>query len=327
MKKRILGQGFEVSALGLGCMGMSEFYGPRDDAESLKVLARAMDLGVDFFDTADMYGPYHNEELLGRFLTSSNTRPKIASKFGIVRAPGEYRRGLDNSASYARKSCEASLQRLGVDYIDLYYIHRIDSNRPIEEVMQELSALVTEGKIGHIGLCEVSAETLRRAHAIHPITAVQTEYSLWSRHVEAEILPTCNELGVGFVPYSPLGRGFLTGTFQEGNHFEAGDFRAHLPRFSPDNLSRNLSLVDRIEELAKDKGCTAAQVALAWLFARGPNIVPIPGTKRIRYLEQNIEALDVQLSKADLDRLNKAVATSPVVGERYTEDGMKGLDA
>ena len=306
---------------------MSEFYGPRDDAESLKVLARAVDLGIDFFDTADMYGPYHNEELLGRFLATSSSRPKIASKFGIVRAAGEYRRGLDNSASYARKSCEASLQRLGTDHIDLYYIHRIEADRPIEDVMQVLSELVAEGKIGHIGLCEVSAETLRRAHAVHPITAVQTEYSLWSRHVEAEILPTCTELGVGFVPYSPLGRGFLTGTFQVGNQFETGDFRAHLPRFSQSNMKANLSLVDRIEELARDKGCTAAQVALAWLFAQGENIVPIPGTKQIKYLEQNVAALDVSLTATDLDRLSKAIATSPVVGDRYTAEGMKGLNA
>jgi len=327
MHTRTLADGLRVSALGLGCMGMSEFYGPRDDAESLRVLHRAADLGVTLFDTADMYGPHHNEELLGRFLREHKPDAVIATKFGIVREPGAYARTIDNSPAYARQSCEASLGRLGVEHIDLYYVHRIDPSRPIEEVMGALAELVQEGKIGHIGLCEVSAETLRRAHAVHPVAAVQTEYSLWTRDVEAEVLPACRELGIGFVPYSPLGRGFLTGTYDQGTTFAEGDFRAHLPRFAEENMAVNRSIVDVVREVAAQNDCTPAQIALAWLLAKGDDIVPIPGTKRLRYLDENVAAADIVLSARDVEALDTAVDHLPVAGARYTEEGMKGLNA
>ena len=326
MQQRTLGPGMSVSALGLGCMGMSEFYGPRDDEESLAVLRRAVDLGIDFLDTADMYGPHHNEELIGRFLAESGARMKIATKFGIVRKPGEYARSIDNSAGYMRRACEASLKRLGVERIDLYYVHRIDREQPIEETMEGLAALKREGKIGHIGLCEVSAETLRRAHAVHTVTAVQTEYSLWTRDVEAEVLPTCHELGIGFVAYSPLGRGFLTGRFQAGSQFDDDDFRASLPRFAPDNATTNAALVDVVRSIATAKGCTPAQIALAWLLSKGDNIVPIPGTKRLKYLEENAAATSVLLDENERETLEAAISSLPVLGERYTAEGMKGLN-
>ena len=327
MRQRALGPLLSVSAMGLGCMGMSEFYGPRDDEQSLAVLRRAVDLGIDFFDTADIYGPHHNEDLLGRFLAEGHGDVKIASKFGIVREPGEYRRSIDNSVGYMRRACEASLERLGVERIDLYYVHRIDRDQPIEETMAGLAALKREGKIDHIGLCEVSAETLRRAHAVHPVTAVQTEYSLWTRDVEAEILPTCRELGVGFVAYSPLGRGFLTGRFQAGSPFEEGDFRAGLPRFAPDNAKANAALVDVVRGIATAKGCLPAQIALAWLLSKGDDIVPIPGTKRVPYLEENAAAASVRLDETERETLENAIAGLPVLGERYTAEGMKGLNA
>ena len=327
MQHRMLGPGLSVSAIGLGCMGMSEFYGPRDDAESLAVLRRAIDLGINFLDTADTYGPHHNEELIGRFLAECRAEVKIATKFGIVRKPGEYTRTIDNSADYMRRACESSLKRLGVDRIDLYYVHRINRERPIEETMEGLVALKREGKIGHIGLCEVSAETLRRAHAVHPVTAVQTEYSLWTRDVEAEILPACRELGIGFVAYSPLGRGFLTGRFQAGSQFEDGDFRASLPRFAPDNAATNGALVEVVRGIAAAKGCTPAQVALAWLLAKGDDIVPIPGTKRIKYLEENAAAASFTLTVTECGALEQALASLPVSGERYTAEGMKGVNA
>lgn len=327
MRQRTLGPGLAVSAIGLGCMGMSEFYGPRDNAESLAVLRRAVELGVDFLDTADMYGPHHNEELIGRFLAESGAGMKIATKFGIVRKPGEYARSIDNSTDYMRRACEASLKRLGAEQIDLYYVHRIDREQPVEETMEGLAALKREGKIAHVGLCEVSAETLRRAHAVHPVTAVQTEYSLWTRDVEAEILPACRELGIGFVAYSPLGRGFLTGRFQAGAQFEDGDFRANLPRFSPDNATTNAALVDVVRGIAAAKGCTPAQIALAWLLSKGDHIVPIPGTKRLEYLEENAAAASILLDEAEGLALEKAISSLPVVGERYTPEGMKGLNA
>lgn len=327
MQKRSLSKTLHVSAIGLGCMGMSEFYGPRDDAQSLRVLHRAADLGVDFFDTADMYGSGHNEELLRRFLGETETRPKIATKFGIKRNPGEYARALDNSPAYARAACEASLRRLGRDHIDLYYVHRLDRDRPVEEVMGELSRLVEEGKIGHIGLCEVSADTLRRAHAVHPVAALQTEYSLWSRDVEAEILPTCVALEIGFVPYSPLGRGFLTGTFDTTTEFAEGDFRAQLPRFRPDNIAQNIGIVQIVREMAETKDCTPAQLALAWVMSKGESVVPIPGTRRIKYLEENLGSVDLTLSADDLRQLEGDLDTIRVRGQRYTEEGMKGLDA
>lgn len=327
MQQRMLGPDLSVSSIGLGCMGMSEFYGPRDDAESHRVLARAVDLGINFLDSADMYGPHHNEELIGRFLAESGARIKIATKFGIVRKPDEYARSIDNSVDYMRRACESSLKRLGVEQIDLYYVHRIDRNQPIEETMEGLVALRREGKIGHIGLCEVSAETLRRAHAVHPVTAVQTEYSLWTRDVEAEILPTCRELGIGFVAYSPLGRGFLTGKFQAGTQFEAGDFRASLPRFTPDNAATNGKLVDVVLGVASANGCTPAQVALAWLLSKGDDIVPIPGTKRLKYLEENTATTSIALNAEELGSLERAVSGLAIAGERYTDEGMKGLNA
>lgn len=327
MDHRTLGQGLTVSALGLGCMGMSEFYGPRDDQESLAVLARAADLGVDFFDTADTYGPHHNEELLGQFLSTTDAPIKIATKAGIVRKPGEYSRRIDNSPAYLRRACEASLKRLGVDRIDLYYIHRLDPAQPIETTMETLAALKSEGKIAHIGLCEVSAATLRRAHAVHPVTAIQTEYSLWTREVDAEILPTCRDLGVGFVAYSPLGRGFLTGRFQPGTRFADGDFRASLPRFAPENAARNAALVEVVRSLAQARGATPAQVALAWLLDQGPDIVPIPGTKRLKYLDENIQAAQITLTDPEREILRMALARLPVLGARYTEEGMKGVNA
>ena len=327
MQTRKLGRDLEVSALGLGCMGMSEFYGPRDDEHALRVLEQAVDLGVDFLDTADMYGPHHNEELIGRFLAARKPKVRIATKFGIVRKPGEYRRRLDNSPEYARQCCEASLRRLGVEQIDLYYVHRIDPAHPVEDTMAGLAGLVEQGKIARVGLCEVSADTLRRAHAVHPVAVVQTEYSLWTRDVEAEVLPTCRELGIGLVAYSPLGRGFLTGSFQRDARFAEGDFRASLPRFQAENLSVNRSLVDLLAALAARKGCTTAQIALAWLFAQGEDIVPIPGTRRIAHLVDNLGALTVRLDPADVLELSHALEAAPVAGERYGEEGMKGINA
>lgn len=326
MEKRTLGNDFSVSAIGLGCMGMSEFYGPRDDSESLRVLERAVELGVDFFDTADMYGPHHNEELIGRFLARRKAQIRIASKFGIVRSPGEYKRSLENSADYARKACEASLRRLGVEQIDLYYVHRINPEEPIEETIGGLERLVQSGKIARIGLCEVSAATLRRAHAVHPITAVQTEYSLWAREVEREVLPTCRELGIGFVPYSPLGRGFLTGRFQDTTEFGEGDFRPNLPRFTEGAIDANRRIADVIAEVAAQKGCSPAQLSLAWLLSKGPDIVPIPGTKQLRYIEENVAAANISLSVEEQRQLETATASLPVVGERYTLEGMKGVN-
>lgn len=327
MQTKTLSNTLTVSATGLGCMGMSEFYGPRNDAESLEVLHRAVDLGVTFFDTADMYGSGHNEELLSKFLNESTSDITLATKFGIRRKPGQYARSLDNSPAYARASCEASLKRLGRDHIELYYVHRLDPTQPVEDVMGALSLLVEEGKIGHIGLCEVNADTLRRAHAVHPITALQTEYSLWSRDVEATILPTCTELGIGFVPYSPLGRGFLTGTFDKTTQFVEGDFRAHLPRFSPDNIEQNTAIVRIVQKLAADKNCTPAQLALAWVMSKGDNIVPIPGTRRIKYLEENAAASDIILTDAEVLRLERDLSNLQVKGQRYTDEGMKGLNA
>lgn len=327
MKQRTLAHDFKVSGIGLGCMGMSEFYGPRDDNMSMRVMHEALDFGINFFDTADTYGPHHNEELIGRFLAQSKARPRIATKFGIVRKPGEYRRSLNNSPGYARASCEASLKRLGIERIDLYYVHRINPAQDIAETMGGLSRLVEEGKIDRIGLCEVSAATLRRAHAVHPVTAVQTEYSLWSRDVEKEVLPTCRELGIGFVPYSPLGRGFLTGRFQDDKEFENGDFRSSLPRFQAGAVTSNKRIADLVCAVATRKDCTPAQLALAWLLAQGEYIVPIPGTKKIRYLRENIASVDVSLNNEELQELEDGLATLPVSGARYTEEGMKGVNA
>jgi len=328
MHSRTIGNSLTVSAIGLGCMGLSEFYGPATaDDESLRLLNKARDLGIDFFDTADAYGPHLNEKMLAKFLKTNRHQVKLATKFGIVRKPGEYARTINNKPVYVRNACEGSLQRLGVDHIDLYYVHRINADQPIEETMQALSELVSAGKIGHIGLCEVSADTLRKAHAVHPVTAVQTEYSLWTRDVEHTILPCCRELGIGFVPYSPLGRGYLTGTYSESTAFEKGDFRASLPRFTQESIAANRSVVDVIEKVANSNQCTPAQVALAWLLSKGEDIVPIPGTKRISYLEQNSASIDVTLTTADIELLDEHTASIEIVGERYTKEGMKGLNA
>ncbi|MEM7732890.1 MAG: aldo/keto reductase [Pseudomonadota bacterium] len=324
MSKRGLG-GLEVSALGLGCMGMSEFYGPAEDAESLKVLARARDLGVTFFDTADTYGIGHNEELIGRFITQRGKDFKVATKFGIVRKPGEYARVIRNDAAFVREACEASLRRLGVEQIDLYYMHRVEKGRPIDEPMEALAGLVAEGKIAHVGLCEVSPEMLRRACKIHPVSALQSEFSLWTRGPEDDVLAACRELNVGFVPYSPLGRGFLTGAVTSLVDMDEKDFRRANPRFSDDNLPANLKLLAQVQAMAEEKGCTVAQLALAWVLAQGKDIVPIPGTKQVRYLEQNVGALDVVLTADDLARLDAIMPTGAAAGERYHAEGMKGV--
>lgn len=324
MPNRKLGN-LTVSALGLGCMGMSEFYGATEDRTSLKVLAAARDLGVEFFDTADTYGIGHNEELIGRFIAAQGKDFKLATKFGIVRKPGEYARTINNDPAYVREACEASLTRLGVEQIDLYYIHRIQEGRPIEEPMEALSRLVEEGKIAHIGLCEVSPEILKRACDVHPVSALQSEYSLWTRGPEDGVLAACRELGVGFVPYSPLGRGFLTGAVTTLDGMDEKDFRRANPRFSEENMPANLKLVARVREMAEEKGCTAAQLALAWVLAQGDDIVPIPGTKRATYLEQNVGAMDVVLSAADLARLDEIMPAGAAAGDRYHAEGMKGV--
>ena len=325
MKHNTLGRtGISVSEI---CLGTMTWGSQNSEAEAFAQMDYAVEHGVNFFDTADTYGPHHNEKLLGQFLSTSHARIKIATKAGIVRKPGEYSRRIDNSPAYLRQACEASLKRLRVEQIDLYYIHRLDPAQPIEATMETLAALKAEGKIAHIGLCEISAATLRRAHAVHPVTAIQTEYSLWTREVEAEILPTCRELGVGFVAYSPLGRGFLTGRFQPGTPFEDGDFRASLPRFAPDNAAGNAALVEVVRALAQARNATPAQIALAWLLDQGPDIVPIPGTKRLKYLEENTQTTQITLTDSERSTLRAALARLPVLGARYTEEGMKGVNA
>lgn len=327
MDKRTLGADLTVSAIGLGCMGMSEFYGPKDDNVSMKVLEKAVELGIDFFDTADTYGLHHNEALLGRFIASHHPKIKVATKFGIVRKAGEYQRSINNSPEYARQACESSLVRLGIEQIDLFYVHRLDDTQPIEETMFGLTKLVEEGKIARIGLCEVSAETLRRANAVHPITALQTEYSLWTRDVEQELLPVCDELGIGFVPYSPLGRGFLTGRYQKHTDFPDGDFRKYLPRFSEEAIGSNMLIADAVGKMATEKGCTPAQLSLAWLLSKGKNIVPIPGTKREKYLVENAASTSITLTKEEQQALESATNKITIVGDRYTAEGMKGVNA
>jgi len=317
----------EVGAQGLGCMGMSEFYGQGDDTESIATVHRAIDLGVTLFDTADMYGFGRNEELVGRALAGKRDKVVLATKFGIVRDEADpSKRGIRGDEFYVRQQVEASLRRLNVDHIDLYYQHRVDPNVPIEETVTALSSLVEQGKIRHIGLSEAGPETIRRAHAVHPVTAVQTEWSLWSRDIENEVVPVCRELGIGLVPYSPLGRGFLTGRFKSKEDFAEGDFRqAVQPRFADGNLERNLAIVEALRALAEQKGVTAGQLALAWVQAQGEDVVPIPGTKRRKYLEENVAAVGLKLTTEDLAAIEAAVPADAVAGERYTEESMKML--
>ena len=326
MQRRKLAQ-LDVSAIGLGCMGMSDFYGPRDEAESLATIERALDLGITFFDTADMYGSGANEKLLGRALGARRRSVVVATKFGIVRdAANPAYRGFDASPAYCQRACDASLKRLNTDYIDLYYLHRSDTKTPIEDTVGAMKRLVEAGKVRHVGLSEVSADTLRRAHAVHPITALQSEYSLWTRDPEDGLFAVCRALGVGFVPYSPLGRGFLSGEIKSPDDFAADDFRRIQPRFQGENFQQNLALVARVQTMARAKGCTAAQLALAWVLAQGDDIVPIPGTKRVKYLEQNVAAVDLVLTPADLAAIESAFPRHAVAGERYQTTAMAALN-
>jgi aryl-alcohol dehydrogenase-like predicted oxidoreductase len=325
MEKRKLGKnGPTVSAIGLGCMGMSEFYGARDDRESVATIHRALDLGVTFLDTADVYGPHLNEELVGRAIRDRRDQVVLATKFGIVRDPAQpHLRGVNGQPEYVRSACEASLNRLGLGTIDLYYQHRVDPKTPIEDTVGALADLVQEGKVRFIGLSEASPETLKRACAIHPVTALQTEYSLWSRDPEDLILQTCRDLGVGFVAYSPLGRGFLAGKIQRYEDLAPDDYRRNSPRFQGQNFQRNLDLVRRIEQMAAQKGCTASQLALAWVLAQGKEIVPIPGTKRRKYLEENIAALEIKLTAEDLRQIEAMSPKGAAAGQRYPEHMMQ----
>jgi aryl-alcohol dehydrogenase-like predicted oxidoreductase len=327
MQQRKLGsQGLVVSALGLGCMGMSEFYAGRDDAESLATIDRALALGITFLDTADAYGPHTNERLVGQAVKGRRDRFVIATKFGNVRGADGSWAGISGRPDYVKAACDASLARLGVDRIDLYYQHRVDSAVPIEDTVGAMADLVKAGKVRFLGLSEAAPSTLRKAHATHPISALQTEYSLWTRDPEDEILATCRELGIGFVAYSPLGRGFLSGRFKKPEDLAADDYRRNNPRFQGENFSRNLALADALQKMAKEKKCTASQLALAWVLAQGEDIVPIPGTKRRRYIEENAKATEVRLSPEELRRIDRAIPRDSASGLRYPEAGMKRVN-
>ena len=327
MQQRKLGsQGLVVSALGLGCMGMSDFYGARDESEAVATIHRALELGITFLDTADVYGPFTNEVLVGRAIRGRRDSVVIATKFGNQRAADGRFIGVNGRAEYVRAACDASLERLGVDHIDLYYQHRVDRTVPIEETVGAMAELVRAGKVRYLGLSEASPATIRRAHAVHPISALQTEYSLWTRDPEDEILPTTRELGIGFVPYSPLGRGWLTGKIRKPEDIDEGDWRHNHPRFQGENFQRNLDLVARVERLAHDKGCTPSQLALAWLLAQGPDIVPIPGTKRRSFLEENVGAADLTLKGSDLRRIAEVAPKGVAAGARYSEAGMRTVN-
>jgi aryl-alcohol dehydrogenase-like predicted oxidoreductase len=317
--RKLGSEGLETSAQGLGCMGMSEFYGPQDDIEAIATIQRAIEIGVTFFDTADMYGPFTNERLVGRALAGRRDEVVIATKFGNERRDDGSWVGTNGRAEYVHAACDASLQRLGIETIDLYYQHRVDTTTPVEETFGAMAELVEAGKVRYLGISEAAPATIRRAHAVHPISALQYEYSLWSRDPESEVLPLARELGIGFVPYSPLGRGALTGTIRSVEDLHDNDFRRHNPRFQHENLRRNIELIEQIEAIAEEKGVTAAQLALAWVMAQGDDVVPIPGTKRISYLEQNAAAAEIELSTGDLRRLEEAFPHGSTAGDRYPD--------